>query len=398
MEKIIHYCWFGGKPLSKMAKKCIKSWKKFLPDYKIMKWSEENVDLNECEFIKGAYENQKWAFVADYVRTKALKEYGGIYFDTDMELLKDITPLINNEETDSFLGIEDSGYIAVGIWFEKNKDAILPTKLLEKYKNIKKFEIDKMSDITIPKMISKVVNKYGFKNSSKEIQYLQNNIVIFPRDYFYPYSYDWSEKILTSNTYAIHYYDASWLPIKKKTELYLVRRLGKKNGYRIINIIRFIKMLLRKCIKLALFPLVLYRRYKNKKANTITKDYLKYIENAKNKIKKYENKEYITFYNPSWKGVTSSTTELFTNLVPLEEIYRKKDAKVIAKLITDSNINQVIFSSFAIGWKNLAIYIKKYNKRVKIKTFWHGSHSQILDRYGWNRNKEIIQLHKARNN
>lgn len=381
-----------------MAKKCIKSWKKFLPDYKIMKWSEENVDLNECEFIKGAYENQKWAFVADYVRTKALKEYGGIYFDTDMELLKDITPLINNEETDSFLGIEDSGYIAVGIWFEKNKDAILPTKLLEKYKNIKKFEIDKMSDITIPKMISKVVNKYGFKNSSKEIQYLQNNIVIFPRDYFYPYSYDWSEKILTSNTYSIHYYDASWLPIKEKTELYLVRRLGKKNGYRIINIIRFIKMLLRKCIKLALFPLVLYRRYKNKKANTITKDYIKYIENAKNKIKKYENKEYITFYNPSWKGVTSSTTELFTNLVPLEEIYRKKDAKAIAKLITDSNINQVIFSSFATGWKNLAILIKKYNKRVKIKTFWHGSHSQILDRYGWNRNKEIIQLHKARNN
>ena len=381
-----------------MAKKCIKSWKKFLPDYKIMKWSEENVDLNECEFIKGAYENQKWAFVADYVRTKALKEYGGIYFDTDMELLKDITPLINNEETDSFLGIEDSGYIAVGIWFEKNKDAILPTKLLEKYKNIKKFEIDKMSDITIPKMISKVVNKYGFKNSSKEIQYLQNNIVIFPRDYFYPYSYDWSEKILTSNTYSIHYYDASWLPIKEKTELYLVRRLGKKNGYRIINIIRFIKMLLRKCIKLALFPLVLYRRYKNKKADTITKDYIKYIENAKNKIKKYENKEYITFYNPSWKGVTSSTTELFTNLVPLEEIYRKKDAKAIAKLITDSNINQVIFSSFATGWKNLAILIKKYNKRVKIKTFWHGSHSQILDRYGWNRNKEIIQLHKARNN
>ena len=157
-------------------------------------------------------------------------------------------------------------------------------------------------------------------------------------------------------------------------------------------------MLLRKCIKLALFPLVLYRRYKNKKANTITKDYIKYIENAKNKIKKYENKEYITFYNPSWKGVTSSTTELFTNLVPLEEIYRKKDAKAIAKLITDSNINQVIFSSFATGWKNLAILIKKYNKRVKIKTFWHGSHSQILDRYGWNRNKEIIQLHKARNN
>lgn len=397
MQKIIHYCWFGEKPLSKMAKKCIKSWKKYLPDYEIMMWSEKNVNLNECAFIKGAYENKKWAFVADYVRTKALKEYGGIYFDTDMELVKDITSLIDNQ-TSTFLGIEDSGYIAVGVWFEKEKNAILPTKLLEKYKGIKKFEIGIMPDITIPKMISKIVNKYGFKNSSKEIQYLENNIVIYPRDYFYPYSYDWNEKFVTSNTYGIHYYDASWLPMKAKVELYLVRKFGKKTGYRIINLIRYTKRTIKKCIKLAVFPLVLYRRYKIKIKNTITEDYLKYIEKAKNKIDRYKNKEYITIYNPSWKGVTSSTTELFDNLVPLEEVLRKKDSKTIAKLISKSNIKQVIFSSFALGWKELAIYIKKYNKNIKIKTFWHGSHSQILDIYGWNRNKEIIKLHKLRNN
>lgn len=397
MQKIIHYCWFGDKPLSKMAKKCIKSWEKYLPDYKIIKWSEENVDLNECAFIKGAYENKKWAFVADYVRTKALKEYGGIYFDTDIELLRDITDLIN-EQTDSFLGIEDSGYVAVGVWFEKNKNAILPTKLLKEYQSIKEFEVGAMCDITIPKMISKIVNKYGFKNNSKEVQYLQNNIVIFPRDYFYPYSYDWSEKVLTSNTYAIHYYDASWLPLKDKLELYLVRKLGKKNGYRTINLIRFAKAILRKGIKLVLFPFVLYRKYRIKKQNTITKEYLSNIESAKNKIEKYKNKEYITFYNPSWKGVTSSTTELFNNIVPLEEIHRRKDAKSIAKLIATSNIKQVIFSSFAKGWKELAVCIKKYNKDIKLKTFWHGSHSQVLEIYGWNRNKEIIQLHRKRNN
>ena len=93
MKKYIHYCWFGDKPLPKLAKKCIESWKKYLPDYEIIRWSEENVDLEECPFIKGAYENKKWAFVADYARTRALNEMGGIYFDTDMEVTKNIDEL-----------------------------------------------------------------------------------------------------------------------------------------------------------------------------------------------------------------------------------------------------------------------------------------------------------------
>ena len=90
MSKYIHYCWFGGKPLPKLAKKCIKSWKKYLPDYEIIEWNENNVDLEECAFIKEAYENKKWAFVADYARTKAIYEMGGIYFDTDMLITKPI--------------------------------------------------------------------------------------------------------------------------------------------------------------------------------------------------------------------------------------------------------------------------------------------------------------------
>ena len=99
MEKIIHYCWFGPRPLGKLEKKCLKSWKKHFPNYKIMKWSEENVDLEECEFIRDAYANKKWAYVADYARTKALYEYGGIYFDTDMEVIKNMDELNNIKNT-----------------------------------------------------------------------------------------------------------------------------------------------------------------------------------------------------------------------------------------------------------------------------------------------------------
>lgn len=240
MEKIIHYCWFGNKPFPKSAQKCLKSWKKFLPDYKIIKWSEENVNLNECEFIKGAYENQKWAFVADYVRAKVLKEYGGIYFDTDMELIKDITPLIDNK-TKTFLGIEYSGYIAVGIWFEQNKNAILPTKLLQKYQSMEEFDYNKIGDITIPKMISDIAREYGFKHSLEEIQYLEKNIVIFPREYFYPYSGDWTEKFITPNTHSIHYYNASWIPFHKKKKMLIKKFLGKKMGEKIIAFIDFFK-------------------------------------------------------------------------------------------------------------------------------------------------------------
>ena len=89
-KKYIHYCWFGDKPLPKLAKKCIESWKKYLPDYELKEWNESNSNVEECPFIKEAYENKKWAFVADYVRTKAMYEYGGIYFDTDMEIIKPI--------------------------------------------------------------------------------------------------------------------------------------------------------------------------------------------------------------------------------------------------------------------------------------------------------------------
>lgn len=393
MQKIIHYCWFGDKPLSKIAKKCIKSWKKFLPDYQIMLWSEKNVNFNECEFIKGAYEKKKWAFVADYVRAKALKDYGGIYFDTDMEVIKNIDFLLNDNKTNTFLGMEDSGYVAVGVWYEKEPNSFLANELINRYKSIKKFDINNMTEFTIPKLISSILNKNKLKYSSNDIQYLDNKITIYPREYFYPYSYYWDEKIVTDNTYMIHYYDASWLRKKERIKVYFIRHIGEKNTYAIINRVIKARIIAVKCLKPIAFPYLIYRRYKRKTAN-IDEKYKKKIVAVIKNIEYFKGKEYITFYNSDWKGVTSSTEELFENIIALPELYRKKDAKLIANAIIKSNIKQVIFSSFALGWKNIAIYLKKYNSNIKIKTFWHGSHSQILDIYGWNRNKEIIELHR----
>ena len=262
MTKYIHYCWFGNKPLPKLAKKCIKSWQKYLPEYKIIKWSEENVDLKECTFLKEAYENKKWAFVSDYVRTKALNEMGGIYFDTDMEVTKDISKLLNNE---TFLGVEDTGYVAVGVWFEKNKNSFLTNELLKVYRTFDKFDTNKIKEFSIPILISKILNNYGFKKGGKNIQILKDNIYIYPRDYFYPYSYSWENNLFTDNTCMIHYYDASWIPLKDKIEINMVRKIGKRKTYKVLDIYRKFKDYTKKAIKLVLFPIVLLKKWKRKK-------------------------------------------------------------------------------------------------------------------------------------
>ena len=394
MKKYIHYCWFGDKPFPKLAEKCLESWQKFLPDFEIMKWSEENVDLEECPFIKEAYENKKWAFVADYTRAKALKKYGGIYFDTDMEIIKDITALLNKGNT--FLGIEPTGYVAVGVWYEKEKEALLPTKLLEAYQKIDHFDVSKIStDYAIPLMLSTILEPLGLKKNCKEIQIINKDIYIYPRDYFYPYSYDRTNNMFTDNTCMIHYYDASWIPLKERIETNMVRKIGRKKTFAILHYYRKIKDIIRKTAKVILFPVVIYRNRKRKRA-LIDDKYLARIDATINVINTLaeKNANYIVFHNNDWLGVTSATKELFSNTVDCGEIYRNVDVKKITNAIVDTSIKQVIFSSFAKGYKNLAIDLKKSIPNLKIKTYWHGSHSQILDSYGFPRNLEIIELHK----
>jgi len=220
MEKVIHYCWFGPRPLGKLEKKCLKSWKKYFPDYKIIKWSEENVNLEECEFIKEAYKQKKWAFVADYVRTKALYEYGGIYFDTDMEVIGNLKEFENQELV---FGLEDSGLPNAAIVLVKNKNNKYIKELLETYKQMKFNENNKLYEIAIPKMLEKLLKPYGLVNDSKEIQVLNKEIYIYPRDYFYPYSFDMKNNIFTKNTKTIHHFSASWLSYFEKREIFFKR-------------------------------------------------------------------------------------------------------------------------------------------------------------------------------
>jgi len=383
-KKYIHYCWFGGKPLPKLAKKCIKSWKKYLPDYEIIKWSEENVDLNECPFVKEAYENKKWAFVADYVRTKAMYEYGGIYFDTDMEITKNIDFLLEKE---SFLGVEDSNLIACGVWGEKNPKSYLATEMLKFYKSQERFKTEDLYELSIPRIISNILD--DFNSDDKNIQILKHNIYIYPREYFYPLSYDHQNNIFTENTCMIHYYDASWVPKWEQRENKIFRIFGKKRGQKLIDLIRICKKIIKKIVKISFYPLILYVRYRKK----ITPEYLNNVQTLINKLNNNKNLEYVVFH-PKWMGITNATKELFENPILSYDLIRKKDVKKIGKIIIENNYKQLIYSGMCDGWDKLAIYIKKKNPSIKIKTYWHGSHSQILEPFGWKMNQQIFDLHK----
>lgn len=233
MVKIIHYCWFGGKSLPRLAKKCMKSWKKYLPDYEIKEWNENNVDLQACPFVKEAYENKKWAFVSDYARTKALYEMGGIYFDTDMMITKPINFLLDKE---TFLGVEDSMLVNAAVWGTKNPKSYFAKKMLDFYENLEHFDFQNIYTMSIPRIITKILNEFNFDPTIERIQVLHDDIYIYPRQYFYPLSYDFNNNKFTEDTCMIHYFKATWIPKEEKIAVSIQRKFGNKFGTQLLNI------------------------------------------------------------------------------------------------------------------------------------------------------------------
>ena len=132
IPKVIHYCWFGGNPMPKLAKKCIKSWKKYLPDYEIIEWNESNFDINCCNYVKEAYQEQKFAYVSDYARLKIIYDNGGIYLDIDVEIIKPLDDLL---KYDSFFGFENPEFIATGLGFGAVKHNKIVKQMMDEYGN-----------------------------------------------------------------------------------------------------------------------------------------------------------------------------------------------------------------------------------------------------------------------
>ncbi|AVX19941.1 Glycosyltransferase sugar-binding region containing DXD motif-containing protein [Carboxydocella sporoproducens DSM 16521] len=226
IPKIIHCCWFGNKKIPSLNKKCMKSWEKYLPDYQIILWNEENFDINSVLFTKQAYYAQKYAFVTDYVRIYVLYYYGGIYLDTDVEIIRNIDHFLKYA---AFTGFENEKAIPTGIIGAKPYHPWIE-RILDDYNNrafIKENgEYDLTTNVKIITQIS--IEDYGLKpNNSYQI--LKDDVAIFPNDYFCPKSGPYGKIIKTNNTYAIHHFAGSWVPLKKKITLALYNYLGEDN-------------------------------------------------------------------------------------------------------------------------------------------------------------------------
>ena len=224
IPKVIHYCWFGKGKMPALAEKCIKSWRKFCPDYKIVCHNEENFDITENRYVKEAYESGKWAFVSDYVRLKVLYEQGGIYLDTDVELIKPLDDLI--KET-GFMGFDDRGIVATGLGFACEKGNELVRILLSDYDDIPFVLPDGTFDITpCPDRNTKTMVSLGLDRSIKDQVFM--GIHLLPEDYLCPLKYYTGKKVITKNTYSIHHFCASWTSKTTKRTLFLKRIIGVK--------------------------------------------------------------------------------------------------------------------------------------------------------------------------
>lgn len=372
MEKIIHYCWFGKNPLSKMAKRCIKSWKKYFPDYKIMEWNESNFDINICPFVKEAYENKKWAFVSDYARIYALYKFGGIYFDTDMEVTKN-ADFVKDKEV--FLGYEDSGYFGTAVIGAKNKNSKYMKQILDYYDNQEHFYVNNM--VANPIIITNLFKQYKCETQKDGIEIYDNNIYIYPRDYFYPLSYNYSEKMYTKNTCMVHFFNGTWSDKNEKRQVFIYRRFGIKLGKIIISIIRLFANIKNRIIKKI-------KRIKDtiKMKLSIHLNQNKRIKKIKEELNKQEE-QYVAIHHPEWIGVTNATKDTFKDTLSLSEQYTIKEAQKIAKAIIDSGKKMVIFNAFAYGWQYIAEEIKKIDTNVKIKIMWHGGNALLSEPYDW---------------
>ncbi|ETI91190.1 MAG: Eps7I [Clostridium butyricum DORA_1] len=226
IPKKIHYCWFGGSPLSDLNKKCIESWQKFCPDYEIIEWNEKNFDLQCCSYVKEAYDAKKWAFVSDYARLHTIYKYGGIYLDTDVEIIKPIDKLLNNE---CFLGTEKLGIINTGLGFGAEPNNKCIELLLEEYKNLH-FKIDNnLYDLTpCPIRNTKPFISLGFNNKN-DIQEIEG-AYIYPVDYFCPLDYETKDLKITENTIFIHHFNASWISKEEKKMQKKIILFEKKHG------------------------------------------------------------------------------------------------------------------------------------------------------------------------
>lgn len=234
IPNIIHYCWFGGNKKPALFEKCYKSWEKFCPGYQIIEWNEENFDRNSNPFVQTAYESQAWAFVSDYARLKIVYENGGIYLDTDVELLKNLDFL---RENGCFIGVQQARHLCTtGLGFGAVKSNSVVKQMLEQYEDLI-FDETVKEGIVCPYLNNRVMEKMGY-SYSENVERIGDTLVLPPR-YLDPVAPGNTQKdLLCEESISIHHYMASWTPFRERVKRKLFLTIGQRNVNKVKKYIR----------------------------------------------------------------------------------------------------------------------------------------------------------------
>ena len=207
IPKIIHYCWFGRGEKPELAKKCIASWQKFCPDFEIREWNEDNCGDLAIPFMAEAYAAKKYAFVSDVMRLVVLEQYGGVYFDTDVEVLRDISPLLEDE---GFIGFENDQFVNSGQVLAAIPHHPVIGAMIAEYKTLHFLNPDgSINAVGCPHLNSDVMERFGLVRNGQE--QLVAGIHVYPEDYFNPMDSTTGKLTKTEHTYSIHWYSMSWM-------------------------------------------------------------------------------------------------------------------------------------------------------------------------------------------
>lgn len=230
IPKILHFCWFGKGEKSELIKKCIASWKQELSDYKIMEWNEENFDIHMNEYVEQAYYHGKYAFVSDFVRLYALFEYGGIYLDTDVEVIKNFDEFLDDN---GFCGFEDKELVSTAVIGAKKGNELIKI-WLDTYSGKKFIKSGKENVVTNVRTFTDMLLSEGMKQNNNK-QKVQDNFVIYPIEYFSPLKLMRKKPDITSNTVSIHWFEGTWLDWKKKVKIFCIVLFKDIFGFRVYN-------------------------------------------------------------------------------------------------------------------------------------------------------------------
>lgn len=246
IPKTIHYIWFGGKPLPPLAKKCIDSWRRHMPQYEIRRWDESNFDISFCPYTAKAYADGKYAFVSDVARFWILHRHGGVYLDTDVELIKPIDDIL---EAGPFMACEDPDDnrtphsrfgVAPGLGIAAPAGHPFYKEILDFYRDTAFEQTNSgFSTITVVATTTSLLAAKGLVRS-EAIQCI-DGINIYPPEYFAPMDFDSGRISLTPNTRAIHHYAASWFSTEQRIYFRITRMLGPGAAKRVGSVWKFVK-------------------------------------------------------------------------------------------------------------------------------------------------------------